>query len=182
MSVMYATPTELASWLQADLDTSTATLALQTASAMFSTRANTMFVPTTVTYQVMGTGFWQLRLPYWPIISVQQVRIIGQGGTLTVTDYTRIRATLFRLAGFGVWGMYPPDLVEVDLTHGYSTTPDDVKGAVLESAGNAYRSPDNTVNSESIDDYSIKFSDIGGMMLSQSAAKLADLYRGTLVA
>ena len=74
-------------------------------------------------------------------------------------------------------------MIEVDLTHGFAAVPDDVKGAVLESAGAAYSSPDVTVKSESIDDYTVSSAaNSGGVMLSPAAEKLADLYRGTLAA
>jgi hypothetical protein len=180
---MYANVGELASYLQKDVDTSSATLAIQVASQLFSTRANTMFLPTTVTYQVIGQGYWQLYLPFRPIVSVSAVRIIGTSGTLTITDYTRIKSVLYRLIGFGVPGAFPPDMVEVDLIHGYAAVPDDVKGAILESAGAAYSSPDITVASESIDDYSIKSAaNAGGVSLTPAASTLATLYRGTLAA
>lgn len=180
---MYATAAELASYLKQDVDTSTATLALQTCSQLFTLRANTAFQPVSVTYQVIGQGYWQLQLPFRPIISIAAVRIIGLGGNITVTDYTRIKTVLYRLIGFGVPGMFPPDMVEVDLTHGYAVVPDDVKGAVLESAGAAYMNPDITTKSESIDDYSVSSAaNSGGVMLSPAAALLADLYRGTLAA
>lgn len=183
MSVMYATVAELASYLQQDVDTSSATLALQTTSQLFSTRANTMFTATTVTYQTQGTGRRQLWLPYRPVTAVSAVRIINDAGTITITDYRRIKNVLHRLAGFGTPCAYPPDLLEVDLTHGYSTVPDDVKGAVLESAGAAYSSPDITIKSESIDDYSVtSAANSGGVMLSPAAEKLADWYRGTFAA
>jgi hypothetical protein len=184
VSVMYATASELASYLKRDVDTSTATLALQTTSQLFALRANTAFLPTTATYQVEGNGWSRLRLPFRPIISIQAVRIVtAAGGTTTVTDYTRIKQVLFRLAGWGVRCAFPPDMVEVDLTHGFAAVPDDVKGAVLESAGAAYSSPDITVKSESIDDYSVSSAaNSGGVMLSPAAKDLADMYRGTFAA
>lgn len=183
MSVMYATAAELASYLQQDVDTSSATLALQTASQLFSTRANTMFASTTVTYQVEGRGLRQLWLPFRPITAVAAVRVINDAGTTAITDYRRIKNVLYRLGGFGTPCAYPPDLVEVDLTHGYAACPDDVKGAVLETAGTAFSNPENSVKSESIDDYSISYAtNSSGLMLSPSAEKLAELYRGTLAA
>jgi hypothetical protein len=45
----YATASELASYLQKDLDTATAVQALTLASADFSNAADTWFTPTTVT-------------------------------------------------------------------------------------------------------------------------------------
>lgn len=184
MSVMYATVAELASFLQKDLDTATATLALQTASQLFSTRANTMFNSTTVTYQTEGLGYRQLQLPFRPVTAVSAVRIVNPNtGTQTITDYARIKTVLYRLIGFGVPGAFPPDMVEVDLTYGYATVPDDVKGVVLETAAAAYQGPDITVASESIDDYSVKMAaNTGGMSLSPAAVALADLYRGTIAA
>jgi hypothetical protein len=184
VTVQYATVAELASYLKQDLDTSTATLALQVTSQLFSTRANTMFVPTTVTYQFEALGYRQLYLPFRPVTAISAVRIINQfSGTLTITDYTRIKTVLYRLIGFGVPGMFPPDMGEVDLTYGYAAPGDDVKGAVLESAGAAYMSPDITVAQESIDDYVIKSTpNLGGVSLSPAAKALADMYRGTLAA
>lgn len=183
MSVTYATAEELASYLQQDVDTSSATLAIQTASQLFSTRANTMFTSTNVTYQTEGLGLRKLWLPFRPITAVTAVRVINDSGTTVITDYRRIKNMLYRLAGFGTPYAWPPDLLEVDLTHGFATVPDDVKGAVLETAGTAFSSPDTTIKSESIDDYSVSFAaNAGGLMLSPSAAMLADLYRGTFAA
>jgi hypothetical protein len=184
MSVLYASASDLASYLQQDIDTSTATLALQVASQLFSTRADTMFLPTTTTYRTIGLGYRQLQLPFRPVISIQQVRIISQfSGTLIVTDYVQIKTVLYRLIGFGLPGVFPPDALEVDLTHGYATVPDDVKGAVLETAAGAYKNPDPSTSSESIDDYSVHSApNAGGVMLTPAAALLADLYKGTVMA
>jgi hypothetical protein len=184
LSVQYATASELASYLEQDVDTSTATLALQVASALFSTRADTMFAATTVTYQAPATGYRWVQLPFRPITAISAVRVITSTGvTTTLTDYTRIKRTLYRVGGFGTPGAFPPDLLEVDLTHGLVPCPDDVKGAVLETAGAAYSSPDVTVKSESIDDYTVSSAaNSGGVMLTPAAKDLADLYRGTFAA
>jgi hypothetical protein len=176
--VMYATPADLASYLKQDVDTSTATLLLQIASELFAQAAHTRFEATTVTYQTQGSDGNVLVLPFQPIISVAAVRIAG----VAVTDYTRIGQIMYRVTRWGGY-IYPPPLVEVDLTHGYASPGDDVKGAVLETAATAYQSPDPSTVSESIDDYSVRTAaNIGGMMLTPAAAKLADMYRGPLVA
>lgn len=184
MSVMYASVADLASYLQKDIDTATATLNLQTASQLFSTRAGTMFLPTTLTYQTQALGYRQLQLPFRPVTAVSAVRIVSYttGVTTTITDYARIKTVLYRLIGFGVPGVFPPDMIEVDLTHGFAAVPDDVRGAVLETAATAYEAPDVTTAAESIDDYSMKSTGNQGLMLTASATKLADLYRGTLAA
>jgi hypothetical protein len=179
---MYATPAELASYLQRDLDTSTATLVLTIASDLFAERANTRFEANSTTYSVAsvdGTANYRLYLPHTPVTAVSAVRING----VAITDYTRIGSVLYRSIGFGYCRAFPPDLIEVDYTHGYASVPDNVKGAVLETAAAAYCGPDITVLSESIDDYSIKTApNTGGIQLSSAAAALADYYRGVLVA
>jgi hypothetical protein len=176
---MYATPAELASFLKQDVDTSTATLALQITSELFARRAHTRFESTAATYSQPGVNAFEIVLPFQPLIAVSAVRI----KSVAVTDYTVIGPSVYRRLGFGNWWSFPPDLVEVDYTHGYTTVPDDVKGAVLESAGAAYMNPDITTKSESIDDYSVSSApNSGGIMLSPFAQSIADYYAGALVA
>jgi hypothetical protein len=179
MSVLYATASELASYLQQDVDTSTATLTLQVVSELFAKRAHTRFESTATTYKAAGVNAFEIVLPFQPLIAVQAVRI----RSVAVTDYTVIGPSVYRRLGFGSWWTFPPDLVEIDYTHGYTTVPDDVKGAVLESAAGAYMNPDVSTTSESIDDYTVRSSaNGGGVQLSTSAQMLADYYAGVLVA
>jgi hypothetical protein len=179
---MYATVSELASFLKQDLDTSTATLALTIASDLFADRANTRFESNSATYSVAsidGTANYRIYLPHTPVTAVSAVRVNG----VAITDYTRIGNVLYRLIGFGFQWAFPPDLIEVDYTYGETVVPDKVKGAVLETAGAIYSSPDITVVSEQIDDYSVKTAaNAGGFQLSPAAKGLADWYRGALVA
>lgn len=177
---MYASTAELASYMQQDLDASTATLALTIASDLFATRANTRFEATNATtYTRPGDGSCELFLPHTPVASVSAVRING----VAITDYTRIGDVLYRSAGFGWPYAFPPDKVEVDYTHGENAPTDSVKGVVLETAAAIYSSPDITVVAEQIDDYSVRTAaNAGGFQLSQSAKDLADWYRGVLVA
>lgn len=179
---MYATASELASFLKQDVDTSTATLALTIASDLFAERANTRFESNSATYQVAsvdGTANYRLYLPHTPVIAVSAVRVNG----VAVTDYTLVGNVLYRLVGWGFQWAFPPDVIEVDYTYGMTSVPDLVKGAVLETAGAIYMSPDITVAEEAIDDYSVKTAlNTGGFSLSPSAEKIADLYRGVLVA
>ena len=181
-----ATASELASFLKQDVDTSTANLALVTASGLFETAAATKFSATTSTYQVEGRGQPVISIPREPLISIQAVRVAGV--TLAPSDYTPVMNNLYRVIGWGrIWGAtiatapyvgFPPELVEVDYTYGYASVPDDVKGAVLETAGAMYMSPDITTKSESIDDYSIEtMPNSGGVMLSPAAQALAEKYR-----
>jgi hypothetical protein len=181
---MYCTVPELASFMKQDLDTSTATLAIQLLSELFAKRAHTRFEVTSTTYSQPGTNAFEIVLPFQPLIAVSAVRITPfQSTPQTVTDYSVIGPSVYRRLGFGNCRRFPPDLVEIDYTHGYATVPDDVKGAVLESAAAAYFGPDITTAAELIDDYSIKMApNTGGVSLSPSATLLADFYAGALVA
>lgn len=177
--VQYATASELASYIQADVDTSTANLLLQLASAEFNSEADTTFVSTTATWSEAGNGSRILEVPWRPITAVSAVRIAG----VTVTDYTRIKQRFYRSNGWGTVCGFPPDLVEIDLTYGYSSVPDDVKAAVLETAASAYQQPSSAVAAESIDDYRVRYnSDSGGVQLTPYAKDIAAGYRGMFLA
>jgi hypothetical protein len=180
---MYATPSDLAGFLQKDVDTYTATLVLTKMSALFDARSRTHFGGTlSTTYSKPGYGQIELVMPLGPIVAVSAVRVAGVTLTANV-DYAVIEQSLYRRSGFGIPWRFPPDLVEVDYTYGYATVPDEVIAVVLESAGAAYASPDITVASESIDDYTVRSTPgTGGMTLSQSARDLADFYAGPVAA
>jgi hypothetical protein len=188
MTVMYATVAEFSLYLHQTVDTPSATLALQVTSELFAKRSHTRFESTAATYSQPGVNAFEIVLPFQPLIAVSQVRITPFNGAsyspaTIVTDYAIIGPAVYRRLGFGSWWRFPPDLVEIDYTHGYTVVPDDVKGAVLESAAAAYMSPDITVKSESIDDYSMSSAaNSGGFMLSPAAQALADFYAGVLVA
>jgi hypothetical protein len=182
---MYATPSELASYLQKDLDTATATLALTVCSGEFSRVADTWWSPQTTTYSTPGIGNRSVVLPFRPVVSVSAVRI----DTVAVTDYKLVGRTVYRTAGFGAWynsynawytGLPPAD-VQIDLTYGFSAPTDDVKGAVLECAAAICGQPDGTVTAEGIDDYTVRYLQLG-RKLTPGAQALAELIRGPLVA
>ena len=180
---MYASVADLASFLQQDVDTSTATLVLTKASALFAARARTSFggVAST-TYSKPGYGAIELVMPFGPLVAVSAVRVAGV--TLTAgTDYTVIEQSVYRRQGFGVPWKFPPDLVEVDYTYGFASVPDEVAGAVLETAAACYKSPDVSTRNESIDDYAYRAEpNTGGMALSANARDLADWYAGPVAA
>jgi hypothetical protein len=146
---MYATPTELAGYLKKDVDTYSATQALTLASGEFTIAADTAFSATTVTWATQGGPGTDIQIPYRPVTAVSQVRLNGS----VITGWTLRHNALWRSAGFGTWSAFPPDLLEVDLTHGYTTVFDDVKLAVLEIAAGVYDHPDVSLASEQIDDY-----------------------------
>lgn len=148
-----ATPSELASYLQQDLDASTANLALTTASGLFELEANTKFASTAATWTVEGCGQAVLAIPHHPLIAVVQVRV--DSTVISSSDYALVGQNLYRLTGWG-GRLWRPQKVEVDLTYGYTSVPDDVKLAVLDLAAEEYRNPSNAV-SEQIDDYMVRY-------------------------
>ena len=149
---MYATASELASYLQQDLDTASATQALTLASGDFSRAADTWWTPTSVTWTTDVDGCTVLEPPFYPITAVSAVRVNG----LAVTGWSLRNGKLYRSAGFGARSSWPPDYAEVDLTHGYTAATDDVKLSVLEIAAGLYENPTGAA-SESIDDYAVKY-------------------------
>lgn len=173
---MYATPSQLASYLQQDLDTATATQALTLASGEFSAAAETWFTPVSVTWGVTVSGCVGLVLPYRPVTAVSAVRVNGAA----VTGWTLRDGVLYRSAGFGARYGWPPDYAEVDLTHGYLSAPDDVQLAVLQIAGPMYEHPSSSA-SEQIDDYVIRYN---GTPISPGRPwqDVAAGYRGVLIA
>jgi hypothetical protein len=174
---LYASALELASYLQQDLDTSTATLALTTASAEFAREAGTAFTATTVTWTVQGGPGTDIEIPYKPVTAVSQVRLNG----VVITGWTLRHNALWRRAGFGTWYAFPPDELAVDLTYGYTTVPDDVKLAVLEIAAGLYEHPSSAV-SETIDDYSVKYDAGSKLTAGRPWREVAADYRGYLLA
>lgn len=176
---LYATASELASYLQQDLDTSTATLALTTASALFAREADTAFTATTTTWVTTGGAGTDIELPFRPVTAVSAVRLNG----VVITGWTLRANALWRSAGFGTYYAFPPDELAVDLTYGYTSVPDDVKQAVLEMAAGVYHNPTGAI-SETIDDYTVRFaaSSSGGGFTGSTWRDVARNYRGPLVA
>jgi hypothetical protein len=176
---LYATASELASYLQQDLDTASATLVLTVASDRFASEADTAFTATSRTYSTVVDGCTELELPFRPVTAVSAVRV----NTVTITGWVLRLNSLYRTAGFGYRYGWPPDQLDVDLTYGFTTVPDAVKGAVLEIAAQAYQLPVGAMISESIDDYAVRYANTaGGLQLTAGAAALAASYRALLVA
>jgi hypothetical protein len=174
--VQYATAVELAGYLQQDVDTYTANLVLSLASGSFSETAGTWFTAQTATFTTLGTLCRSIRLPFRPVTAISAIRING----VTVTGYTLIKNTVYRPVGFGTPYTLVPDKVEIDLTHGYTSVPDDVKAAVLETAAAGYLQANATVLSERIDDYAVTFAPGGaGVQLTPAARDVAMSYCGT---
>jgi hypothetical protein len=174
----YATAAELASYLQQDLDTSTAVQALTLASAEFIGASDTVFTATTTTWSTLIKYYCtRVDLPFNPVTAVSAVRLNG----VALTGSTLRQNALYRISGFGSGHAFPPDLLEVDLTYGYTTVFDDVKKAVLEIAAGMYSNP-TTVQSESIDDYTVRYVPGTEITPGRPWRDVAADYRGLILA
>ncbi len=169
---MTVTVSDLASFLQRDLDTSTATLALALAVATIEGEAGVKFSATTVTYVTTSTSS-PIVLPFAPVTAVSAVRVAGV--TIAPAQYTVIGPLVFRPGGFGNLNSSLPDRVEVDLTHGYTDVPTDLKGAVLEVGGTAYTNPEVLARAQ-IDDFA-ESRTAGGFELTPGARAACERYR-----
>src|SRR4051794_39887696 len=101
------TPTRLAGYLQQDLDTYSAQLAVDAASDTFELEADTKFSSTAATYTTEGYGQDAIVLPRQPVIAVQSVTVDG----VTVTDYARRGPALYRILRWGGTTYYAADVV-----------------------------------------------------------------------
>jgi hypothetical protein len=164
MADQLATASDLASFLQQDVDTATATLLLEAATSVIQALTGQRIVQVTndvVTLDVdqCDSSLW-LHLPQRPVTAVSAVTI----GALAVTNYTvqlsrgRLwRAYGWRLATLPIYDA--PSTVTVTYTHGYA--PGDqrlqmARQAALALAGGAYVNPSGA-SREQIDDYSVQY-------------------------
>jgi hypothetical protein len=186
MADQLATPADLASALQRDVDTATATLLIECATAVVQAAAGNQRILQVVgdVALIMGDSDSWLNLPQVPVTAVSSVML--DGVTLTVgTDYKVFGNRLWRKLGWqtnigwpmdwqwGTWVQWPPappssttwftgpepSGVLVTNTHGYATGSQDLqlaRSAVLSLASQAYGNPSG-VRSESIDDYSVQY-------------------------
>lgn len=189
--VALITPTQLASRLQSDVDTSSAQDACDKASGLVRAVAQQQFDFVSQEVAVLSGGDRVLKLPQRPIIvdtgpNLLTVVEVGQFGGLDFIciedrDYSRIGNELtrgyawywnntVRLMGWprmrplGVWA----PKVRVTYSHGYTTVPDDVQSIVLDVAAILFDNPTG-LRSVHIDDYTeTKASEVLGTAMVQS--------------
>lgn len=142
----FATPADLAAYLQRDAftgsDLTSAQLALDIASAVVRERTGQDFTVGTDTITLDTYGDEDVLLPQLPVTDVALVTTRNRGETATTaravnTDY-EVRGGRLRWVGIGAW----PYEVTVTYTHGYAEIPDDVKGATLAVAAEIHANPE----------------------------------------
>ena len=174
---LLATPEDLASALQQNLDASTATLWLEVATAVVQEAAGGQRILQVVddTFSLLGTTDSWLDLPQRPVTAVSGVEIDGE----PVTDWVRFGSRLWRRCG---WSACPhePTTVTGVYTHGYPDGAQELqlaRGAVLGLAQTAYSMPaGGAVQREQIDDYAVAYAAVRSA-LDASPALTAALRR-----
>lgn len=200
MADQLATPSDLASLVQGDVDTSTATLLIEMATAIVQQACGDQRIVQVVgdTLTTSGTTDSWLALPQIPVISVSSVTLDGVALTAG-TDYKLVGNRLFRRQGWqanygwpwddsGIgapyysyappsltWPYQEPSAVTLTYTHGFAAGSQDLqmaRSACLALCKGAYTNPSGAT-SESIDDYSVSFDAMAAQMESAPHMKAA---------
>lgn len=149
MADQLATPSDLASFLQQDLDASTAGLLIECATGVIQATTGQRIVRATTTPSIPGTcGQW-LNLPQWPVVSVATVEL----GGAVITDWSLIGVRLWRAGGWQPSGT--PVVAEPTYTHGYAPADQALqfaRSAVMSLCAPFYSNPGGA-SSVKIDDY-----------------------------
>ncbi len=168
---------ELASYLQRDLDTASATLARDLATGLIEDYTGPLTSGTsTITIPVDCEGV--IQLPVQAITAVSTVVMGGASvGFVWEKPYPRLRLTSWINPSNTLNGTIWPT-ADVTLTHGWATVPAVVKAVALSAAARIYDNP-RGMRTESVDDYSGTRAgsddDLAGLTLT--ATELATLER-----
>ena len=141
---MLATPSDLASYVQSDLDTATATLALEVVTGWIQSELGQRVVRVTDETVLLDGCDRVLYLPQRPVVSVGAVSTLDKWGV----TYNPVLNTEYRVRGYRlIWSGYGrvwPEQVTVTYTHGYLTpdVPQGIRGVCLSAAARIYQNPD----------------------------------------
>lgn len=173
-----ATPEDLASLLQQDLDASTANLLLELATAKVQRAAGGQRILDVSDTAVIDVTDWCdpfLALPQRPIRAVTAVLLDG----VAITDWALRSQMLWRAVGW-MQSFDPPSQVTVTYDHGYLADSQGLqlaRDSTLALARLGYGNPSGA-ESEAIDDYKVTFADADARMQMTEfmRADLADAY------
>jgi len=135
-----ATPEDLASYLQRDVDTATATLAVTGASALVRGYCKWSLTQDQVTMTVDGNGSDVLSLPTLQLNSITSITVDGE--ILDADSYRLAARGQVKRTDGGVWPI-GFDNVTAAVDHGYAMIPDDVRLVTCSVAGRYFVNPEN---------------------------------------
>lgn len=179
MADMLATPEDLASLLQQDLDAATAVLVLELATAKVQRAAGgqriVQVTNTDVLIDVSDPCDLYLALPQLPVQSVSSVAIDGT----VITDWALRRQMLWRAGGW-MRSYSPPSQVTATWVSGYQSDSQFLQLAremTLSLAKQAYGNPGGAT-SEAVDDYRVTYAEADARMQMSDymTAAIADAY------
>lgn len=173
MADQLASDEDLASSLQRDVDTASAILAIEVATAVVQAAAGQRIVRATSTDLVIWGGTDSvLLLPERPVVSVASVSYGGSALTEGTASGT------WRLTRDGIWRDVgwtelagEPSPVTVTWTHGYLTDDQGIqlgRGVTLSLARGLFTNPDG-VTREQIDDYAVAYAEASASLAAQPA-------------
>lgn len=183
MADKFATPEDLASLLQMDLDASTATLVLELATAIVQAEVGQRIVQVDDDEMVLDLdgydGGVYLNLPERPVTEVGTVLV----GDVAVTDFTAqlSRGRLWRADGWRstlVAYFNQPSRVTVTNTHGYPAGHQKLqlaRSVALSLAKGFYANPSGVVR-EAIDDYQVAYEEMSSQLTGFMSAALRKQY------
>jgi hypothetical protein len=185
MADMLVTLEELASYLQEDVDTATATLAIEIATGVVqaATCQRLIYVaddPFTLYLDQFDTSHW-LELPELPVLAVGSLTVAGTPVADVQADLSRGR--VYRLWDWRARYRYPwnmPTTVTGVYTHGFQAGDRGLQLArsmVLGLAGAAYATVPSNVVREQIDDYAIQYTGTATARLDEMPGAVAALRR-----
>lgn len=175
MADQLATPGDLASLVQHDVDTASATLGIEIGTAVVQAAADGQRIVQVVgdTATVTGTTGQWLRLPQFPVTAVSSVTLDGVAltaglpgsGALT---YRLVADQLWRGCG---WQTYcgEPSTVSLVYTHGYATGRQELqlgRGVALSLGRGLFENPSGVVR-EQIDDYAVAYAEAEAALAAQ---------------
>jgi hypothetical protein len=184
----FISSTQLAAYLQADLDSTSADLAIRVAEGLVRgyCRQTISEVSTTAVLPVqLGDAGYYVDLPERPVSTVTTVEVNGTAYAAGV-DY--------QVDGSRIWladvtssadDFAPVDTAEVTYTHGWAAIPDDVIAVTLSVSGRVYDNP-RGMRMESVEGYTYTRGgagdDILGATLSREERAVLNRYRVTAAA
>ncbi len=174
MADQLATPEELASLLQRDLDASTANLLLNLATAKVQRAAGGQRIVDVTDTALLHVDDWcwnpWLELVQFPVRSVSAVLLNG----VAITDWSLRKQMLWRSLGWRGNSTEPAEIT-VTSTHGYvagSQYLELARDATLALAKVGYGNPDG-VTSEAIDDYKVSYAEADARMQMTESMRMA---------
>jgi hypothetical protein len=176
-----ASPADLASLVQQDVDTASATLAVEVCTAVVQAAADGQRIVQVVgdAATIVGSTEQYLRLPQFPVSAVSAVTLDGVALTAGApgsgsSTYRLVGDRLYRGCG---WQTYcgEPSAVAFTYTHGYATGRQELqlgRGAVLSLGRGLFVNPSGVI-SEKIDDYAVAYAAASAALEASPALKAA---------